>query len=269
MTAETCAPETGLDFTSVKKSASARVISSVRKAFLASKSNICWLSVASASPGTAGPSLGGASSGLSVTSARGALASVGAGAPDFSAGLSHPAAQMSRALSSITVHLGRRTGACFLGKKRAAIIGRNLRGKALSAGELGDADQKRRAPVVLVLIGDRAVVLVDDLLNDRQSQPGAVALAGGDKGVKERGADLVGHAWAGVLADKSDFGGLLVALHAHLEVAALGHGLGGVSGEVHDRALELASVKFGGLGRVVLTQKMRLVGDARVVELVK
>src|SRR5690554_6556119 len=135
MTAETGGPETGLDFTRVSKSASAGPMSSVKKALLASRSNICWGSVASASPATAGPDCGASAWAggwgwtVFVGAASGVVASLPAlealGGPDGS----HPAAQMSRALSRAALRYMRGVRACFFGEKRAAIIGRNLQKK--------------------------------------------------------------------------------------------------------------------------------------------
>ena len=95
---------------------------------------------------------------------------------------------------------------------------------------------------------DGAAVALDDLLGDPEAEAGADVFLGGEEGLEDVIAVFGGDAGAVVFDDDlDDFAvGVLVAVDADADGAAVGDGVGGVGDEVGDGLLEFAGEALDG-----------------------
>lgn len=88
--------------------------------------------------------------------------------------------------------------------------------------------------------GDFALVIADDFLDDGQAETGSVVFSLGDEGIEERVVERGVDAGAGVLEAQNE--GFVFEFGADGEGSAVGHGVGGVAGQVEDGAHDFAFV---------------------------
>src|SRR5512137_3175912 len=103
----------------------------------------------------------------------------------------------------------------------------------------GELDRDRRAAAGLARDADRAAVLLDDLLGDRQAEAGPAVLRR-EIEVEDPFDGLPAH--AGPAVAHGDRGDRAVAADGHRQLAALADGFDGVGDDVAEGRLELVRV---------------------------